>query len=84
MRMWATLSLNPGQTWGVRRGTERGCVSVGPGRDQGRCWSRHWAGMAHGPPHDLAGGLLLTPQIRGCGRKIYYPSAILLSVCSPL
>lgn len=48
----------------------------GPGRDG--------SGLRAGPPRDHAGGLLPTPQRRGRGRKIYYPAAILLSVCSPL
>lgn len=41
-------------------------------------------GLWSGPPHRRARGLLLTPQSRGRGRKIYYPSTILLSVCSLL
>lgn len=36
-----------------------------PGADGCGLWAR--------PPHHRADGLLLTPQSRGRGRKIYYP-----------
>lgn len=81
---------------GVRRGAARRCVSVGQGcapaaparKGPGKVLELgpggDGCGLRAGPPHDRADGLLLTPQGRGRGRKIYYPTAILLSVCSPL